>query len=101
MARKKPSPIYSKVALDEIEGLEGCTVTVWCNFPLSLLDSLSSNEPGSIGDFLAEVIKAWEGFDMPLSKRSIKELTMEETSQITPLILRHVANPQMRNCVTL
>lgn len=99
MARKKPVPEYSKVTFDEVEGLEGCSVVFWVNFPLRVLNTLDSNQPSTLTDFLVLTIKDWEGFDMPLNRASIKELTMEEAKSMIPLMLAHVSNPQMRNKV--
>ncbi len=101
MARKVEEPVYSKVSLDDVEGLEGCTVTVWANFPLRILNQLDSGTPATMTTFLVDVIKGWEGFEMPLNRKSIAELTMSEARAIVPKIIEHVANPQMRNKVTL
>lgn len=97
MARRKREPVYSVVDFSSIDGLEGCTAKVWCNFPIRLLDELNERDPGSIRRFLAEIIHEWTGFNLPCNAEGIGELTLDEITEMVPLILAHITNPQMRS----
>lgn len=92
-------PRYEKFTLTpvDMETIEEGTVATFVirtNIPLSWLTSLKQDNAETARDFLLNVIKEWDGMDLPLDRDGIGELVTDEVKAIVDGIMRCVGNPQ-------
>jgi hypothetical protein len=92
--RKVPEKRLVTISLDDIEGLEGCSLTIIANPPLRAFGALESESPTALAHFLLSVLESWDGFEMPLCAESIKELNLDEIQEIFYRVRDGIKNPQ-------
>lgn len=88
-------PRYVTIAIDdEMQTIDNARVVVRTDIPMKWLRALDERDPNTVIDFLAEVIKEWDGFDLPLSKESLYELTIADIKALSQMVMTAIQDPQ-------
>lgn len=81
------------VPVDGVDSLIDCTITVKTNVPIEVFLDAEADTVVSTIDYLEKTLVAWDGFDMPLERASLKSLSLLETKRLVKLVSDAIANP--------
>lgn len=91
---RKATPDRTQVVpVDGVETLIDCTITVKTNVPIDVFIDAEADTVISTIDFLEKTLVAWSGFDMELSRESLRSLQLPEAKRLVKLVSDTIVNP--------